>query len=61
MIGSWIRGRGRCFSSNVVDEAAAAVEKLTSRGYRYPPFVREMTSKGMSQPALHTQRPTSKE
>ena len=44
-----------------VDEAAAAVEKLTSRGYRYPPFVREMTSKGMSQPALHTQRPTSKE
>ena len=44
-----------------VDEAAAAVEKLTSQGYRYPPFVREMTSKGMSQPALHTQRPTSKE
>ncbi|MET0552643.1 MAG: protein kinase [Vicinamibacteria bacterium] len=43
------------------DEAAAAVEKLTSRGYRYPPFVREMTSKGMSQPALRTQRPTSKE
>jgi tetratricopeptide (TPR) repeat protein len=44
-----------------VDEAAAAVEKLTSRGYRYPPFVREMTSKGMSEAALHTQRPTSKE
>jgi eukaryotic-like serine/threonine-protein kinase len=44
-----------------VDEAAAAVEKLTARGYRYPPFVRAMTSRGMSQPAVHTQRPTSKE
>jgi serine/threonine-protein kinase len=43
------------------DEASVVVEKLASKGYRYPPFVRDVTSRGMSGLTAQTRRPTRRE
>lgn len=42
-------------------EASPVVEKLVSRGYGYPPFVRDVARSGTSGPAVQTRRPTRKE
>jgi tetratricopeptide (TPR) repeat protein/tRNA A-37 threonylcarbamoyl transferase component Bud32 len=44
-----------------LDEASVVVEKLASTGYRYPPFVSDATSRGMSGLTAQTRRPTRRE
>jgi tetratricopeptide (TPR) repeat protein/tRNA A-37 threonylcarbamoyl transferase component Bud32 len=44
-----------------LDEASVVVEKLGSKGYRYPPFVRDVTNRGMSGSMAQTRRPTRRE
>lgn len=42
-------------------EASAVVEKLAAKGYRYPPFVRDVASRGLSGSIAQTRRPTRRE
>jgi tetratricopeptide (TPR) repeat protein/tRNA A-37 threonylcarbamoyl transferase component Bud32 len=44
-----------------LDEASAVVEKLDAKGYRYPPFVKDATSRGIGGPAVQRRSSTRRE
>lgn len=43
------------------DDASMVVQKLAAKGYRYPPFVRDVMDRGLSGPTAAAARPTGKE